>query len=83
MLSYTVLGFHCFIIAISYNKFSPLSLSLSLLSKGYSDEWFPLLTVVMSQLMKDKMGQQADEIEKFAKSIKVPTLVLWGENDQV
>ena len=40
-------------------------------------------SVVMDQLMSDEVGQQAEAIQKFAKNIKTPTLVLWGENDKV
>ena len=41
------------------------------------------LSAVMEHLMNDEQGQDPDKIREFARNIKVPTLVLWGENDKV
>ena len=40
-------------------------------------------SVVVEQLMNDEVGQQAEAIERLAKSITTPTLVLWGDSDKV
>lgn len=44
---------------------------------------YSYLEQIMSQLMNDEEGRQAEAIRMFAENIHAPTLVLWGENDKI